>query len=158
MLEWLTIASALGSAVIGGLLFAFSTSVMKALGKLPPPQGIAAMQWINITILNPLFLLIFMGTAAGAGIVAVLALSQWDGAASAYRLAGSLLYIVGTFGVTMACNVPRNNALAAAKPGTPEAERVWARYLPEWTFWNHLRTAAAVAAAALLILSLRSMT
>jgi len=156
MLEVLTILSALGSAVIGGLLFAFSTSVMKALGKLPPQHGIAAMQSINIVIINPFFLLVFMGTTVACAVLVVLSLTRWDDPASAYRLAASVLYIVGTFGVTMACNVPRNNALAAARPDSLEAARIWARYLPEWTRWNHLRTAAAVAAAALFMVSLRS--
>ena len=154
MLEQLTIVSALGSAVIGGLLFAFSTSVMRALGKLPPAQGAAAMQWINVLILNPLFLTIFVGTAVICATVAGLAALQWNGAASAWRLAGALLYVVGTVGVTMACNVPRNNQLAGVTADSPEGERVWARYLPEWTLWNHVRTLAAVAAAALFMLSL----
>jgi uncharacterized membrane protein len=156
MLELLTMACALGSAVIGGLLFAFSTSVMKALGKLPAQHGIAAMQSINIVIINPLFLLAFMGTAVACAVVAVLSLMRWDDPASAYRLAASVLYIVGTFGVTMVCNVPLNNALAAAHPDTQDAVRLWPRYLSEWTRWNHLRTAAAVAAAVLFIMALRS--
>jgi uncharacterized membrane protein len=35
----LTVLAAVGSALIAGLLFAFSTSVMKALSQLPPEQG-----------------------------------------------------------------------------------------------------------------------
>ncbi len=44
---------ALGSALVAGVFFAFSTFVMKALGRLQPEQGIAAMQSINVTVLNP---------------------------------------------------------------------------------------------------------
>jgi uncharacterized membrane protein len=155
MIDWLTTACALGSAVIGGLLFAFSTSVMKSLGRLPPPHGMAAMQQINIVILNPVFLLAFMGTTVACAIVAVVSSLRWDAAGSAYRLAASVLYVVGTFGVTMACNVPRNNALADVKPEDANAAGLWARYLSEWTRWNHVRMVAAIAAAALFILSLR---
>jgi uncharacterized membrane protein len=57
--------------------------------------------------------------------------------------------------VTMAFNVPRNNALAAVDPASPEGVRVWAGYLPGWTAWNHVRTVAALAAAASLTLALR---
>ena len=41
----LTLVSALGCGLIAGAFFAFSSFVMKALGRLPPPQGIAAMQY-----------------------------------------------------------------------------------------------------------------
>ncbi|WP_010496926.1 hypothetical protein [Paenibacillus elgii] len=55
LLFGLTYASALGSGLIAGLFFAFSTFVMSALARLPAEQGIAAMQSINVTVLNPLF-------------------------------------------------------------------------------------------------------
>ena len=51
----LTFVSALGSGLIAGFFFAFSIVVMKALAQQPPPQGIAAMQSINIAVLNPVF-------------------------------------------------------------------------------------------------------
>jgi hypothetical protein len=38
----LTVAAAVGSGVMAGVFFAFSTFVMRALGRLPAPQGIAA--------------------------------------------------------------------------------------------------------------------
>ncbi len=41
-------------------------------------------------------------------------------------LLGSLLYLVGTIGVTMVFNIPLNNALAAARPETAEAAALWA--------------------------------
>ena len=37
-------------------------------------------------------------------------------------------------------HVPLNNALAAADPASHEAASLWARYLTDWTLWNHLRT------------------
>ena len=52
----LVIATALGCGLIGGAFFAFSTFVMKALARLPTPQGIAAMQSINVVVITPLFL------------------------------------------------------------------------------------------------------
>jgi uncharacterized membrane protein len=67
---------------------------------------------------------------------------------------GSLLYVIGTFLVTMVCNVPLNDALAVADPTSGDGARLWAGYLTNWTFWNHVRTVAALAAAALLTKSL----
>ncbi len=40
----------LGSALVGGVFFAFSSFVMKALARVPSPEGIAAMQSINVVI------------------------------------------------------------------------------------------------------------
>jgi uncharacterized membrane protein len=54
----------------------------------------------------------------------------------------------------MVCNVPRNNALAAAAPEAAESAGLWARYLAQWTAWNHLRTVACIAAAAAFTLAL----
>jgi hypothetical protein len=63
LLPVLTFVAALGTGLIAGLLFAFSAFVMNALARLPPEQGIAAMQSINVAVLNPLFFTVFFGTA-----------------------------------------------------------------------------------------------
>jgi uncharacterized membrane protein len=60
----LTFTGAIGSALVAGIFFAFSTFVMQALGRIPAEQGITAMQSINITVINPLFMLAFLGTGA----------------------------------------------------------------------------------------------
>jgi uncharacterized membrane protein len=72
---------------------------------------------------------------------------------AALRLGGGLAYLLGAFLVTIVANVPRNDALAALDPGSVNAAAEWMRYLSEWTTWNHVRTAAALAAAALLTVS-----
>jgi uncharacterized membrane protein len=144
MTQTLAFLLCLGAGTIGGVFYGFSTFVMKALGQVPPDQGARAMQRINVVVLNPLFLGVFMGTAlvgVGAAIVGSLSTAPW-------LVAGGLLYVLGTFGVTMACNVPRNNRLAAMNADAPETAGYWRTYLKEWTFWNHVRTAAALAAAA----------
>jgi uncharacterized membrane protein len=51
----------------------------------------------------------------------------------------------------MMFNVPRNNALAALSADAADAAACWARYLGEWTWWNHVRTLAGLAGAMLLV-------
>jgi len=150
----LTILSALGSGLIAGVFFAFSTFVMGALGRLPAPQGIAAMQSINIVVINPWFLGAFVGTAATCALLVVAALFKWQEPGAMLLLAGALLYFVGTFLVTMVFNVPLNDALAAVVPDSSAGASLWSRYLSTWTNWNHVRTIAALAGAALLTVSL----
>lgn len=151
MMTKVTIAAALGSGVIGGAFFAFSSFVMRALGRLAPAEGIRAMQSINVVVINPVFLGVFVGTALLCAVLAVLSLRSWSDAGSSLRLAGCVVYVLGTFAVTMLCNVPRNNALAALPADTANAAAYWARYLGEWTWWNHVRTAAGAAGALLLV-------
>ncbi|BAC89135.1 DUF1772 domain-containing protein [Gloeobacter violaceus] len=150
----LKLFSALGCGLIAGVFFAFSAFVMDALARLRPAQGIAAMQSINITVINPLFITAFFGTAAACMLLAVFSLSGWHQPGAAYVLTGSLLYLVGTFLVTIVFNVPLNEALAAVEPGSTGGESLWTRYLANWTLWNHIRTAAALAAAASLTIAL----
>jgi uncharacterized membrane protein len=145
--------TALGSVIMGGVFFAFSSFVMGALGRLPPAQGIAAMQSMNIVVINPAFMTVFLGTGAASVAVAVTALSLPD-PARAYLLGGALAYLAGVIGVTMAFNVPLNNAVDAADPASGEAARFWSHYSRQWTAWNHVRTIAGIAAGALMAMAL----
>ncbi|MEH2081346.1 MAG: anthrone oxygenase family protein [Nostoc sp.] len=143
----LTLLTALGCGLVAGVFFAFSTFVMNALARLQPKEGIIAMQSINITAINPLFMLALFGTAVACIFLAVSSVLKWHQPSAAYLLIGSLLYLIGTVLVTIAFNVPLNDALAIAKPDSTEGANLWARYLTNWTFWNHVRTIAALAAA-----------
>jgi len=151
----LTLSAAIGSGLIAGVFFAFSTFVMPALKRLPPEQGIASMQSINITAINPSFMLALFGTALASGVLAVATLSDPDDARSVYMLVGSGLYLGGTVLVTIVCNVPRNNTLAAVEPTSAAGASVWGDYQPGWTTWNHVRTIFSLAATVSFILALR---
>jgi uncharacterized membrane protein len=99
-------------------------------------------------VLNPWFLGVFVGTAVLAGVCVVAGFFPWGAPRSLLLLAAGAAYLVGAFGVTAACNVPRNERLAALDPESPQAAQYWPVYLREWLFWNHLRTGAALLAAA----------
>ncbi len=152
----LTFTAAIGCGLAAGVFFAFSTFVMPALARLQPAQGIAAMQSMNITAINPLFMLALFGTAVACLFLGVLALLKWHQPSSVYLLVGSLLYLIGSILVTMVFNVPLNEALAAVKPDSAEGTTLWSNYLSNWTLWNHVRTVTALAAAALLTITLRN--
>jgi uncharacterized membrane protein len=155
LLDLLTLASAVGSGLAAGFFFAFSICVMQALGKIPAPQGIAAMQSINVVVLNPWFLTVFFGTAALCVAAIIAASMRWHDPRAVHWLLGGGLYLVGTLLVTMIFNVPRNNALAALSPTSAEAGAFWLDYLSTWTAWNHVRTIAALLAAVLFTCAFR---
>ena len=151
----LPFVAALGCGLMAGIFFAFSVFMMTALGRLPPPAGIAAMQSINAAILNPLFFVVFFGTAVLCLVAAVAAIVEWPLPEAFYLIAGSVLYLVGALLVTMQRNVPLNLALDRSNPESAEAALLWLRYLRVWTAWNHVRTVASLAAMAAFILALR---
>ena len=144
----------LGSTLVGGIFFAFSSFIMKALARVPSAEGIAAMQSINVVVLNPSFLGAFIGTAVLSLVAGGLALAGWDHPSASFFLGGAIFYLVGTFGVTAFGNIPLNDQLAAVSAADPGARDVWERYLGRWTRWNHVRTAAAMTAALLFSLGL----
>jgi uncharacterized membrane protein len=147
----LAFVATLGSAVSGGVLFAFSTFVMAALARLPAEQGVAAMQAINVTVINPAFMLTFLGTGAAWIGLAALQLSGRPRRLDWVVLAAGGLYVFGCLGVTFARNVPLNDALAALSARDPAVAAFWRYYLGAWTLWNHVRASAAILAAALML-------
>ena len=112
----LTAVTALGCGLNAGVFFSFSSFVMKALARLQPAQGIAAMQSINLVAVTPAFMAVLFGTAAAAAALAAWTLVDWDGSFAPYLLAGGAIYLLGTIGLTIAYHVPHNNALAVLQP------------------------------------------
>jgi len=143
--------SAIGCGLLAGLYFAFSTFIMTALGRIGQAAGIAAMNAINVTIVQSLFMPLFLGTTATSAALAIVALFRWGEPGAMAMVASGALYVLGMFVVTMMFNVPLNNALAAADPASSEAAPLWARYLADWTMWNHVRTISSTVACALFI-------
>jgi uncharacterized membrane protein len=145
------VASLIGAALIAGTFYAFSTFIMKALGQLSAAEGIRAMQSINVVVINRWFLGVFMGTAVLSLTLVVLALVHVQ-PGSIWMISGGLAYVLGTFLVTVIRNVPLNNELARAKATESASNTVWAKYLAQWTLWNHVRTGFAVLSILLIAL------
>ena len=149
-MNFVTTASAvvalLGSALIAGVFFAFSSFIMKALARVPSHEGITAMQSINVVVMNPSFLGVFIGTTVISVLVGALAIKGWGTPSAPYFLAGALLYVIGTFLVTGLGNVPLNDRLAAIPATDAAAVAVWEHYLDVWTKLNTIRTVAAAGA------------
>ena len=150
-LVFLIVFAALGSGLIAGVFFAFSSFVMHALGRLPPADGLRAMQAINVTVINPTFFAAFFGTAIVSLVLLGIAVLQWNERGAAHLLGAGLLYLLGSLGVTLLFNVPLNQALAATDAHSADAARIWRHYQLQWTRWNHVRAFAALISSALFI-------
>jgi uncharacterized membrane protein len=148
----LTIGTAVGSGVVGGVLFGFSTFVMRALDRLPATQAMAAMQSINREAPNPLFMAALFGTAAAGLALGITALPRLDEPAAKLQLTGSVLYLAAV-AVTAIYHVPHNDALAKLDPSGASGTAEWVRYSSGWTAWNHVRTATAIGASVVLTIA-----
>jgi uncharacterized membrane protein len=161
LIRGLALTTAMGAAVTGGALFAFSSFVMPALDRLPAAQAVAAMQAINVEAPRSLLMVPLVGSAIGGVAVAVAALlpagSVFGVGPTGHRgwlIVGGVTAVLA-LAITAVYHVPHNDALARLDPGAPDAAREWARYAAGWVRWNHVRSAVALVAAAALVLGSR---
>jgi uncharacterized membrane protein len=157
MPQWLVIVTAtaaVGSGIVGGVFFAFSTFVMKALDRLDARASIRAMQAINDAAPNAWFMSVLFGTAFVSLAVGVGAISGSRQLGTTYQLIGCVAFLIAVM-ITIAYHVPRNDALARFDPATIAPHR-WTAYSAGWTAWNHARAGAAILAAAMFTAALRT--
>jgi len=156
ILVTLTLLTCLGCGLTAGVFFAFSAFVMKAFARLPPAEGIAAMQSVNAAAVAPAFMTALFGTAAACAALTIWSIVNWQQPYAVYLLAGSVLYLAGAIAVTAAYHVPRNKALDRVRPDDADADaaRHWDSYLTAWTAGNHVRAVATLAALAMLSIAL----
>lgn len=134
MEEVVLLAARFLNGVIAGVYAAFLLAFMPALHSQPDAVFSAVMNRINVVIVNPVFLLFFLGAPVVAGLHL-----HWDHSLLGWIAAGTAVAAVV---ITFAANIPLNNALAAG--GARSA------FATPWLVWHAVRTAAAVAAFALL--------
>ncbi|WP_328331218.1 DUF1772 domain-containing protein [Kribbella sp. NBC_00382] len=151
----LTLTALVGSALMAGVFFAFGTAVMSSLQRMPAGQGATAMNLINGRIQNPLFLLIFCGTALVCVALAIIALvkntpGKW------WMLAGAALYLVGVIVLSFAVNIPLNDQLAAVDPHSAAGTAEWLNYLSKWNPSNNLRAITSTLAVIAFALALHA--
>ncbi|GAA3210682.1 DUF1772 domain-containing protein [Actinocorallia longicatena] len=154
MIRALILYTAVTSGLSAGIFYAFSSFVMKALGDLPPAQGVAAMNSINRQAPTPLFMIVLMGTSLTGTFLGGYGLLNLGKPGSALLVAGAAAYLTAIL-LTGVYHVPRNDRLMSLDPGTAAAAAYWKTYLSQWTAWNHLRVAGPLAAAVAFTLAWR---
>ena len=154
--EMTTVTAAIGAATWGGVLFGFSTFVMRGLDNAPPSAAISTMQEINRAAPRSLLAFDMMATLVLCLAVAVLALVRLrsdGGVGNLLLLVGAALY-VGSFAVTVIYHIPRNNELDDVLATGQQAAQAWHDFARPWELWNHVRAATAIAGAASMVVGL----
>ena len=142
----------LAYALIAGVFLAFSDFIMRSLARTSGAGGVETMQVINREVFRWVFMALFLGMAGVSILIAAYAWIGLGGSAGTLILLAALVYLVGCFGVTVAFNVPMNQTLASMDLTEDATKDYWRKtYVPRWTFWNSVRTGAAVLSAALLL-------
>ena len=146
------------TALVTGLYFGYSVSVNGGLHRLNNSEYVKAMQSVNAVIQNPLFFVSFIGPVILLPLAAFL---QRDANPMQFALllASSVIYIAGSFALTMVGNVPLNQKLAkfdASKSSGNEIVQTRAGFEKPWNRLHTIRTIASIAAIVLIFVAILS--
>ena len=142
-------AATIGGGLMAGLLYAFQVSVVRGLAEVDDATYVSTFRSINRRILNPWFLAVYFGTTP---LIAAAWLRQRRSGSSSSLIGTGLALNVAVLAVTMAGNVPLNEALARAATGDPsDTAAARARFEEPWNRLHTLRTVLGVASFIALV-------
>jgi uncharacterized membrane protein len=156
MIIFILIVTTTVTALIAGLFYAYSCSVNIGLGKLPDKEYLMAMQSINRAILNPVFFASFMGTLIMLPLSTVVMYRQPVSNVFILLAIASVVYLIGTFGVTIFGNVPLNQRLDKFDLNSANADAISSermRFEQKWNGLNTVRTIACIITLVLVIIA-----
>ncbi|MCK7555828.1 DUF1772 domain-containing protein [Chitinophaga sedimenti] len=142
------------SALMAGLFYAWSISVMPGLARISDRAFIEAMQGMNRAILNPVFFIAFIGCVFLLPASAWLSFNRPVSLRFMLVLAAAAVYLVGVFGVTAAGNVPLNESLdkfQLAGAASEDLATFRRHFEASWNRFNQVRTVAAFVVLLLMV-------
>ncbi|WP_194838406.1 anthrone oxygenase family protein [Nocardia sp. XZ_19_369] len=134
------VAAILATGLIAGLFYGYANSVMPALNQTDDRTMIDVMQKINVVIINPVFMIGFLGTVGFSILAAALHLGKDQRTTLIWIGVGLAINIIA-FAVTSGLNVPLNDRLMAAGDPSQIADlaAVRADFEATWVRWNIVR-------------------
>lgn len=130
-----------------GVFFTYSNSVVPGLDQISAEKAVEAMRRINIVIVNPIFLLSLLGPVVTGAVTGFLLLGLDEGAAALLFFSATAIYLIGCVMLTVAVNIPLNNALENST--STDWEKRWAEFSPSWKRWNLARALLSIVAVAM---------
>ena len=151
-------------SLVTGLLFTFAVVVMPGIGRLDARGFIGGFRAIDGVIQDnqPLFIVVWLGSVVALVAAAILGIGSFAGAATEelerwLLLVATLVYVLGVQAPTIVVNVPLNNQLQSLEVEAMDdvaTEAARQAFEPRWNRWNVIRTMAACATTALLLITL----
>jgi uncharacterized membrane protein len=147
------IAAILTMGLVAGVVGLYAHTIMPGLRHTDDRTFVGAFQSIDRAIINPWFMATFFGALLLTGLAAALHLSGDRRYVLPWIAAALVLYFI-TVVITMAVNVPLNDAIkAAGDPAHISDLAAVRRHFGEarWSAWNLVRTVTTTAAFGCLI-------
>lgn len=162
MFEAALVIAALLCGLVAGLLFAFAVVAMPGIKSLPDREFIRAFQVMDRVIQNnqPLFMLAWLGSVVFLLAAVAVGFAQSDDPELRPLIAAAVVYLLGVQVPTVAVNIPLNNRLQQVDVDGASRQELGVErqaFEPRWNKWNRIRTALAVVATALLLVSLAQL-
>ncbi|HEY7429303.1 MAG TPA: anthrone oxygenase family protein [Streptosporangiaceae bacterium] len=142
------IAATMSVGLMAGVFGVYANSIMPGLRRTDDRTFVGAFQSMDKAIINPLFMVIFLGALVLTGLAAVLHAGTGSRSVLPWAAAAFVLYLAAVV-ITIAVNVPLNDALKAAGPPDRIADLAAARQRfneRKWAAWNVARTLSSTAA------------
>ena len=143
------------NALSAGFFFSWSVSVILGTKKVGDFNYLETMQNINREILNPAFFIVFFGSLITLIITTCLKFN--NKLIFLLLLASTIIYLIGTFGITAFGNVPLNNELDTLKINSislSELENYRIYYERTWNRYHNIRTISNMTSFILLLIAL----
>jgi uncharacterized membrane protein len=142
------IVATITMGLMAGVFGLYSNTIMRGLGATDDRTFVGAFGAIDRAIINPLFMLTFLGALVSTGVTAALYLADDGGSVLPWVVVAFVLYLAVVV-ITIGINVPLNDALKAA--GDPDRIADLAAVRRDfneshWVAWNHVRTVATLVA------------
>lgn len=145
------------TGLLAGLFYGWQCSVMNGLATLPDKEYLMAFQSMNKAILNPIFFLSFMGSLIALAITAFVFYKGGNSQVLPYLVTSLVIYAIGVFGITMSCNVPLNESVAAFDISTAteiQIKEMRLSFENPWNNWHLIRTIASIVSFIILTIPL----
>jgi uncharacterized membrane protein len=141
------LAATLAAGLQAGTYYTWASGVMPGLARGDDRTFIATMQNMNVAIVNPAFMMSFLGAPLLAGAAIVTS----NNSARPWVIAGTA-FAVGTIAITAGGNLPLNNALDSAGnvEQLTDLAAVRGDFESEWVNWNIARALTSTASLACL--------
>ncbi|SEF21936.1 Uncharacterized membrane protein [Amycolatopsis pretoriensis] len=136
------VAALVAAGLIAGLFYAYACSVLPGIGRGDDKTFVEAMRGINVAIVNPVFMLTFLGAPLLAGVAIFL-----NPGPRPWVIAG-FACLVAMIVITAVVNIPLNNALES---GGDDYAAVRANFEAVWVRWNVLRAVVSTAGFGCLV-------
>jgi uncharacterized membrane protein len=139
-------ATIVAAGLQAGTYYVWACGVMPGLARVDDRTFVTAFNQMNKAIVNPVFMLTFLG----APILAAIAVATSTSAVRPWLIV-ALVLTVATVAITVVGNVPLNDALARVTSTTdPDLAAARAAFETTWVRWNMLRALTSTAALAAL--------